>query len=250
VLGDCSPVPVLDSAPTAELLEPTGVPVNYLHFGDNRGHGGGHNALMAGATEDLVLLVNPDTVLAPDLLRELVLAMTRDVGACEGRQVPFEHPKQFDAVTGETPWASGACLLMRTSVYREVGGFDAENFFLHVDDVDLGWRIRLAGHRILHVPSAAIFHDKRLTSAGAVDTTGDTERYESHLGAMMLARKWGRPDISNHFRYFCAGADDVVLNAAAKEWDFRAAAGRLPLPVEGAENVAQFVGNYYAEHRF
>jgi hypothetical protein len=249
-LGDSSAEPILDAVRLAQLEQLGSTRIEYLPFGDNLGHGGGHNRLMEAAREDLVLVINPDTVLAPHAVRELVSGLVKGVGATEARQVPFEHPKAYDPQTGDTPWASGACTLIRAGVYRSVGGFDADNFFLHGDDVDLGWRIRLAGNRIRYIPQAAVFHDKRLTRSGAVDTTGQAERYESHLAGLMLAHKWGQPAITNHLRHFCADADDPLLNSVAREWDRRARSNELPQPVSGAESVAQFVGSYYAEHRF
>ena len=49
-----------------------------------------------------------------------------------------------------------------------VGGFDAHFFPMYCDDVDISWRLRLAGWKVRHAPRAAIFHDKRITIDGAV----------------------------------------------------------------------------------
>jgi GT2 family glycosyltransferase len=52
---------------------------------------------------------------------------------------------------------SGACCLIRLSTFEALGGF-VEEFFLYYDDVDLGWRANLAGHRVVYDPGAVVSH--------------------------------------------------------------------------------------------
>jgi len=54
-------------------------------------------------------------------------------------------------------WASGAALFIRSAVFREVGGFDPF-FFAHQEEIDLCWRIQLAGYKILVCPESVIYH--------------------------------------------------------------------------------------------
>ncbi len=54
-------------------------------------------------------------------------------------------------------WATGACLMVRTAAYRAVGGLD-EEFFAHMEEIDLCWRLRLAGHDIACVPQSSVYH--------------------------------------------------------------------------------------------
>ena len=94
--------------------------------------------------------VNRETTLAnaPLLLSELIRPMSEPlVGVTEGRQIPLEHPKAHDPQTGDTSWASTCCVLIRTSVFQELSGFDAVHFPFYCDDVDFSWRVRLAGLR-------------------------------------------------------------------------------------------------------
>ncbi|MDA0789581.1 MAG: glycosyltransferase family 2 protein [Proteobacteria bacterium] len=61
--------------------------------------------------------------------------------------------------------ASGAAAMIRTSVFLQVGGFD-EDFFCYVEDVDLGFRLRLRGEVCLLVPDATVVHEGAVTSGG------------------------------------------------------------------------------------
>lgn len=75
----------------------------------------------------------------------------------EAAQFPEEHPKAYNPKTRETDWASGCCMLLSKFLYGKTGGLDT-HFFLYVEDVDLSWRVRLAGHRIRFVPEAHYGH--------------------------------------------------------------------------------------------
>lgn len=54
-------------------------------------------------------------------------------------------------------WATGACMLIRSSLYRKSGGFDA-SFFAHQEEIDLCWRLKLAGHEIWVAPESTVYH--------------------------------------------------------------------------------------------
>ncbi len=127
----------------------------------NLGFGRGHNAAVARGAAPYALLLNQDCVLEPGVLAALVASATAapaDVAAWELRQVPYEHPKAYDPVTLETPWASGAALLVRRSAFEAVGGFDPR-IFMYGEDVDLSWRLRAAGWRVLYQPKLAVVHE-------------------------------------------------------------------------------------------
>lgn len=65
---------------------------------------------------------------------------------------------QYDSAQGaDVFWASGACLMVRTALYREVGGLDSA-FFAHMEEIDLCWRIWRSGHRISLVTGSSIYH--------------------------------------------------------------------------------------------
>lgn len=134
----------------------------YPHEG-NIGFGRGHNRLMdaafaAGAGH--YLACNPDGFLHPDAIAALLSrsAQFGDFALVEARQFPNEHPKIYDFQTLQTPWCSGACLLIPGRLHAEIGGFD-DGFFMYCEDVDYSWRARLAGAACVTAPDAFFFHD-------------------------------------------------------------------------------------------
>ena len=88
-----------------------------------------------------------------------VLSLTglaRRVGFLRRFEIPHEGD---DLPTGAEaiPTVSGACFAMRREAFEAVGGFD-EGYFLHVEDVDLCWRVRKAGGAVLFQPAARVVH--------------------------------------------------------------------------------------------
>jgi GT2 family glycosyltransferase len=77
---------------------------------------------------------------------------------CRGRIFDkFEDDHgQYDHAT-EVFWATGACLMIRSSVFREAGGFD-EAFFAHMEEIDLCWRLKLRGYAFYVEPKSIIYH--------------------------------------------------------------------------------------------
>ena len=79
---------------------------------------------------------------------------------------PFARGRIFDSTevdSGQydTPeqifWATGTCLCIRQEAYFEVGGLD-EDFFAHMEEIDLCWRLQRAGHEIWVAPASTIYH--------------------------------------------------------------------------------------------
>ena len=60
-------------------------------------------------------------------------------------------------------WATGACMMVRSSAYWEADGFD-EFFFAHMEEIDLCWRLKNLGYKIMYVGKSTVFHVGRNTS--------------------------------------------------------------------------------------
>lgn len=224
--------------------------VTYEFFGENLGSSGGQNRLAAGHPSDLLLVLNPDTYPSPTALAELVKALADPaLGIVEARQIPLEHPREYDLTTGTTSWVSGFCMLVRRPLFDQLGGFDHEHFLLHCDDVDFSWRARKAGYAVAIAPRAAVFHDKRPTPEAAWPVS-DHEIYHSALGRLMLATRWNRPDIVEETIASVETGQSQIQRAALAEFRSRVASGRVPDPEPDPEGVAQFIDGEYAVHRF
>jgi GT2 family glycosyltransferase len=133
------------------------------------------------ASGDYIVCLNPDADAQPDCLEQLAAVADSDprVGLV-GAQILLEdgvtrnaganplHPTGISPSGGygepresgqprDVIIASGACFLVRTKLYRELGGF-VEDFFLYYEDVDLSWRARIAGQRVVYCPWAVVSH--------------------------------------------------------------------------------------------
>jgi GT2 family glycosyltransferase len=250
--GDCSPHQILNEEKLSALRQrfPAIRSVSYTYFNANLGSAEGHNRLTDAARNDLIMVLNPDVLLAPNAFIEMIKTLrTPGVGLVEARQIPIEHPKDFDRETGETSWASTACVLVPAQLARSIGKFDSKAFFLYCDDVDFSWRIRLSGYRVVYQPRAAVFHDKRLSKKGSW-IASSAERYYSAEAALFLMYKYSREDrLSMTLEYFRKSNDDTLLKAALI-FEERRKNGSLPIQLDGDHKVAQFIDGNYALHRF
>ena len=255
LIGDCSPEPALNPEDAAAALGDrlhgrSRSRFSYRHFQSNRGSAGGNNDLFALSVSDLVLIINPDCYASPNLVFELCRALDDpQAGIVEARQVPLEHPKEFDRRTGETSWASGACMLIRRAVVERIGGFDEESFFMYCDDVDFSWRARLGGYRVVYRPTACVFHDKRLDPHGQV-VAGEAEVYYSAEASLMMAWKWSQPERAERLRHVLWESGSEPHRRAVEAFEGRRASDRLPPPLDPEGRVSQFIGANYAAHRF
>ncbi len=153
----------------------------------NLGFAGGNNlgvthALLNGA--DYVFLLNGDAKLDPDAIMEAVKVAEADpsIGSVQSRIMLWEQPEIVNATggmvhflgfgfvkdnglpwngstqTSEIAYASGAAVLYRASVLQKVGLLDPF-FFMYHEDLELGWRIRLAGGKNVLAPRSVAYHD-------------------------------------------------------------------------------------------
>jgi GT2 family glycosyltransferase/glycosyltransferase involved in cell wall biosynthesis len=166
--------------------------VQVLALDQNTGFAAGCNAGAQVATGQHLAFLNNDARPDPEWLSAAAAVLDRDGSvACvaskvldwDGELVDFVdaglgfygHGFKLHAGEPDNPaydreadvlFASGAAMVVRASTFREVGGFD-ERYFLFFEDVDLGWRLWLLGHRVRYVPASLTFH-RHHRSVGAL----------------------------------------------------------------------------------
>ncbi|TWC34963.1 GT2 family glycosyltransferase [Pseudomonas sp. SJZ079] len=187
---------VIDNAssnPPEELPSKRPANTRYIRAAENLGFARANNLAMAELQDcQWVALVNPDAFLAPDCLEQLLLAtMHWPQAACFGAVTLMAHePARLDGI-GDAYHASGLCwrlghgeplsesafldrpifspcaatALYRRDIYQAVGGLD-EDFFCYCEDVDLGFRLWLAGYQCRLVPNARALHVGSASSGG------------------------------------------------------------------------------------
>ena len=185
---------VVDNASTDDSLArlPAWDRLTVLRMDSNLGFAAGNNRAIALCHTEYVALLNPDAFAAPDWLEQLLHAAQNhpEAAAFGSRQLCHENPALLDG-TGDCYHWSGmawreshgqpqtpthlqereifapcaAAALYRRSAVQEVGGFD-EHYFCYFEDVDLGFRLRLAGHTARYVPGAVVRHVGSATTGG------------------------------------------------------------------------------------
>ena len=127
----------------------------------------------AGWIEPLIEMLQQDdaiTAVAPKLLSDVERDKFEYAGAaggfidylgyplCRGRILStIEQDKgQYDSPR-EVFWASGAAFCCRAEIFHKLGGFD-KDFFAHMEEIDLCWRMQLAGYKIMSEPRSVVYH--------------------------------------------------------------------------------------------
>lgn len=173
-------------------LEQQGTNVVVRELGQNLGFAAANNLALAECDSEFVALLNPDAFPEADWLERLVFQakLSPEVAAFGSRQLCAANPAILDGV-GDSYHVTGlvwrkrhgseqcpddlrpqeifspcaAAALYRRQAVLSVGGFD-EDFFCYVEDVDLGFRLKLAGYRAMYVPNAVVHHVGSATTGG------------------------------------------------------------------------------------
>ncbi len=157
----------------------------------NLGFAGGCNAGLRQVSAPYAILLNNDTEVGADWLAPLVLFMEvhSDVAACQPKILSMRFPGRFDYAGGmgglidrfgypfalgrifdtleqdrgqyeghfHVFWASGTAMMLRMAVLDQVGLLD-EDFFAHMEEIDLCWRMHLSGHSVASVSESTVYH--------------------------------------------------------------------------------------------
>lgn len=172
-------------------MQQTHPSVRLLTFDHNYGFAEGYNKAISEVESDYVVLLNSDIETTAGWLTTLYNYMEAnpDVVACQpkvlsyrqrdtfeyagaaggyidssgypfcrGRVLSFieKDTHQYDTIR-DIFWATGACLMIRRDGYLKVGGLDP-GFFAHMEEIDLCWRLKSRGMRIVCIPQSVIYH--------------------------------------------------------------------------------------------
>jgi GT2 family glycosyltransferase len=157
--------------------------VQVVSPGRNLGFAAGCNAGALSATGDALVFLNPDTVLAPGALDGLVGPLEDpEIGVVSARLRLLDQPELLNSAGNEVhvtgiAWAglygkpasavgelrdvafpTGAAMAIRRELFQALGGF-TEELFMYQEDLELGWRVRLLGLRIVVNPEADVYHE-------------------------------------------------------------------------------------------
>jgi GT2 family glycosyltransferase len=165
--------------------------IEIIELDKNYGFAGGYNHALKQVDSEYYVLLNSDVEVTENWLNPMFDLLESDpsiaacqpkikdynnksyfeyAGACGGFIDKYGYPfcrgrifenleednKQYDNVE-EIFWASGASLFIRSKDYHNIGGLD-EFFFAHMEEIDLCWRLKNSGKRIMVCPSSTVYH--------------------------------------------------------------------------------------------
>jgi GT2 family glycosyltransferase len=157
----------------------------------NDGYTGGYNSSLAQLGHEYFVLLNSDVDVTENWLQPVISLMdeNRNIGASQPKILSYENREMFEyagAAGGFIDrlgypfcrgrifqslerdnhqyddicpvfWVTGACMIVRSSVFRELGGFDPV-FFAHMEEIDLCWRMLNAGHGVYYCGKSTVYH--------------------------------------------------------------------------------------------
>jgi len=165
--------------------------VQVIRLDGNYGYAGGYNRALSQIEAEYYILLNSDVEVEPGWADKIItfMDMHPNVGACQPKirsyasrdqfeyagaaggyidrlGYPFCRGRIFETVeedrgqyddTREIFWASGSCIAVRGAAFDQCDGFD-ESFFLHMEEIDLCWRIQNAGYTVCYFPHSVVWH--------------------------------------------------------------------------------------------
>ena len=157
----------------------------------NGGFAKGYNDALKLVDAEYYILLNSDVEVSDNWMPPLIDMMDKDrnIAACQPKIKSFDNRKYFEHAgagggyidkygfafcrgrifdtieedlgqyddTREIFWATGACLFIRAELFHKAGGFD-EDFFAHMEEIDLCWRLKNMGYKIMYSPCSVIYH--------------------------------------------------------------------------------------------
>jgi len=176
---------------SADWVEENYPSVKIIRLDRNYGFAGGYNLALEQIRADYYILLNSDVEVTQGWADELISFMNNNpnAAACQPKILswsrrdhfeyagaaggyidrygyPFCRGRLFDVCETdkgqyddieEVFWTSGSCMIIRSDAWRKCGGLD-QDFFAHMEEIDLCWRLMLAGYRLFYNPGAVVFH--------------------------------------------------------------------------------------------
>lgn len=173
------------------LLETDYPSVRIIKLDKNHGFAGGYNKALEKIDADYYMLLNSDIEVSENWLEPLISLMDKqqELAACSPLLIDFNkrdnyeyagaaggyidkyaytfcRGRIFDKLEKINPeynnnvevfWTTGACMLVRAELFRSTGGFD-EHFFAHMEEVDLCWRWKNMGHKLMINTDSRVYH--------------------------------------------------------------------------------------------
>jgi len=192
--------------------------ITVIENAKNLGFAGGCNVGIKATNSEHYLILNNDTTHDPDWIEPLVKELESDpkIAAVQPKIMSAQDPTVFDYAGGvgglidvlafpyalgrifttretddgyyDNPrdifWASGTALLLRGSALQETGLFD-EDFFAHMEEIDLCWRLHNADWRVVNAPSSRIYHH----SGWTLPPDRYQKKYLNHRNNLMMMIK-------------------------------------------------------------
>ena len=201
-----------------EVLEKEFPQVEHIFFEENHGFAGGYNKAIGLTDYKYTVLLNSDVATTTNWVNTLrdFMEANPDVGACQPKILSYNQSEYFEyagAAGGlidhngypfcrgrifdtcekddgqydsnmEVFWASGACLMVRTELYKKVGGLDTA-FFAHMEEIDLCWRILLEGYKVMAVSDSSIYH----LGGGSLPDSNPRKTYLNFRNNLLMLHK-------------------------------------------------------------
>ncbi len=185
---------IVDNASTDDsvlYLKKSFPSVRIIQNSINDGFTGGYNTALAQIESEYFVLLNSDVEVTENWLTPLIELMDNnpEIGACQPKILSYQAPDYFEYAgsaggyidkygypfcrgrifqslekdnhqyddTRPVFWATGACMLVRSFVFKKLGGFDPV-FFAHMEEIDLCWRMNLAGYSVYSCSQSKVYH--------------------------------------------------------------------------------------------
>ncbi len=212
---------VADNGSTDEsktLIKENFSDVIWLDLEENHGFAEGYNQALRQIESTYYVLLNSDVEVAEDWITPIINLMERDqtVAACQPKILSFNNRDQFEYAgaaggwidkwgypfcrgrifhiveqdqrqhddTQEIFWASGAALFIRASLFHNIGGFDG-SYFAHLEEIDLCWRLKRAGYKIMARPKSVVYH----VGGGTLDYENPKKTYLNFRNSLFTLMK-------------------------------------------------------------